>query len=171
MINECDLPKYFWDEAVNTTCYAMNRVLLQFVLKKTSYKLPFGKKPIVGYFKLFDFKCFILNIKEHFDKFDKKMNEGIFLDYSNDKQVYRLYNRRTLVIEEPIHITFDETNDIATKNVCRDDDVGLQQKLEELSTENEAKTSKEDNSQNMEVEDEKKDDETPKEIPKVWKFA
>ena len=97
--------------------------------------------------------------------------KAFFLDYSNDKQVYRLYNRRTLVIEEPIHITFDETNDIATKNICKDDDVGLQQKLEELSTENEAKTSKEDTSQNMEVEEEKKDDETPKELPKVWKFA
>ena len=78
MINECYLPKYFWDEAVNTTSYVMNRVLLQSILNKTSYELPFGKKPIVGYFKVFDCKCFILNIKEHLGKFDKKMNEGIF---------------------------------------------------------------------------------------------
>ena len=27
MLNENTLPKYFWAEAINTTCYILNRVL------------------------------------------------------------------------------------------------------------------------------------------------
>ena len=54
------------------------------------------KNQIVGYFKVFGYKCSILNIKKYLDKFEKKMNQEIFLDYSNDKRVYRVYNRRTL---------------------------------------------------------------------------
>ena len=42
MLNENNLPKYFWAEAVNTSCYDLNRILLRPILKK---KLPmsFGK--------------------------------------------------------------------------------------------------------------------------------
>ena len=29
MLNEYDLPKYFWAEAVNTACYVSNRVLIR----------------------------------------------------------------------------------------------------------------------------------------------
>ena len=58
----------------------MSRVLLISILNKNSYELIFGKKPIVGYFKSFGCKCFILNIKEHFEKFNKKSDESIFLN-------------------------------------------------------------------------------------------
>ena len=34
MLNENNLPKYFWDEAVNTSCYALNRILLRLFLRK-----------------------------------------------------------------------------------------------------------------------------------------
>ena len=67
------LAKIFSTETINTACYTMNRVLLRSILNKTSYVLMFDKKPIVGYFKVFGCKCFILNIKEHLGKFDKKL--------------------------------------------------------------------------------------------------
>ena len=66
------LNEYFWVEIVNTACYAMNRVLLRPILNKISYELIFDKKPIIGYYKIFSCKCFILNIKEQLGKFDKK---------------------------------------------------------------------------------------------------
>ncbi|KAL3520040.1 hypothetical protein ACH5RR_018189 [Cinchona calisaya] len=43
MISKCDLPKYFWAEAVNTACYVINQVLLRPILNKTSYELYFAK--------------------------------------------------------------------------------------------------------------------------------
>ena len=39
MLNEYDLPKYFWAQAVNTTCYVSNRVLIRPCSDKTPYEL------------------------------------------------------------------------------------------------------------------------------------
>ena len=39
MLNENNLPKYFWAKTVNTSCNVLNRVLLRPLLKKTLYKL------------------------------------------------------------------------------------------------------------------------------------
>ena len=93
----------------------MNRVLLRPILHKISFELTFEKKPVVNYFKAFRCKYFILNLKENMDKFDKKSDEGIFLGYSENKKAYKVYNRRILVVEEAIHITFDEAKDIISK--------------------------------------------------------
>ncbi|CAL9196629.1 unnamed protein product [Musa hybrid cultivar] len=45
MLNEHNLPKYFWAEAVNTACYILNRVLVRPLLTKTPYELWNNKKP------------------------------------------------------------------------------------------------------------------------------
>ena len=39
MLNENNLLKYFWFEAVNTSCYVLNRILLRPILNKTPYEL------------------------------------------------------------------------------------------------------------------------------------
>ena len=70
ILNEYDLPKYFWAEAVNTACYILNRVLIRSSLNKTPYELWHNKIPNVGYFKVFGCKCFILNNNEKLGKFD-----------------------------------------------------------------------------------------------------
>jgi hypothetical protein len=42
-------------------------------------------------------------------KFDAKADEGIFLGYSPTSKTYRVYNERALIVEESIHVAFDET--------------------------------------------------------------
>ena len=39
------------------------------------------------------YKCFISNGKKSLGKFDAKSMEGIFLGYSLDSKVYRVYNK------------------------------------------------------------------------------
>ena len=39
MLCENNLPKYFWAEAINTSCYIINRVMIRPILKKTPYEL------------------------------------------------------------------------------------------------------------------------------------
>jgi len=34
LLNETNLPKYFWVDTVNTSCYVLNRVLIRPILKK-----------------------------------------------------------------------------------------------------------------------------------------
>ena len=41
-------------------------------------------------------------------KFDAKADEALFCGYSSTNKAYRMYNKRTLWIEESIHVVFDE---------------------------------------------------------------
>ena len=67
-------------------------------------------------------QIFILNTKENLENFDPKSDVGIFLGYSNSSKTYRVYNKRTLVVEGSIHVTFDESNSSFVKKVVVDDD-------------------------------------------------
>ena len=53
MLNKNNLPKYFWAEAVNTSCYVLNKILVRLILKKTPYNIWKNKKPNISYFKVF----------------------------------------------------------------------------------------------------------------------
>jgi hypothetical protein len=53
MLDEYKTSDRFWAEAVNTACYAINRLYLHRILKKTSYELLTGKKLNVSYFRVF----------------------------------------------------------------------------------------------------------------------
>ncbi|KAH9725866.1 hypothetical protein KPL70_008032 [Citrus sinensis] len=135
MLNENALPKYFWAEAVNTACYVLNRVLIRPNLNKTPYELWKDRKPNIGYFKVFGCKCFVLNTKDNLGRFDPKSDVGIFLGYSNSSKAYRVYNKRTLVVEESMHVTFDESNPSSTEKVVVDDNAEEEQP-EETSNDN-----------------------------------
>ena len=67
---------------MNTSCHIRNRIFFQVGTKKTSYEIWNEKNPKVKYFRVFGGKCFILNDRENFGKFDAKSDEGIFLGYS-----------------------------------------------------------------------------------------
>ena len=83
MLNENNLPKYFWAEAVNTVCYVLNRVSLRPILKKTPYELWKDIKLNISYFKVFGCKYLILNTKDNLGQFDAKTGMGFFLGYSS----------------------------------------------------------------------------------------
>lgn len=101
--------KKIWADAVNIALYVMNRALIRSILKKTPDELFKGKKSNIALLRVFGCKCFILsNGNENLDKFDAKADVGIFVGYSTSK-AYRAYNKRTMTIEESIHITFDKS--------------------------------------------------------------
>ena len=126
MLHEYNFPLYFWAEAVNTSCYISNRVFKRPILNKTPYELWNNRKPKISYLRVFRCKCFILNTKDNLGKFDSKADEGIFLGYSTSSKAYKVFNKRTLVVEEYMHIIFDESNSLdPKKDICSvDDDIG-----------------------------------------------
>ena len=75
-------------------------------------------------------QIFVLNTKDNLGKFDPKSDVGIFLGYSNSSKAYRVYNKRTLVVEESMHVTFDETNPSCTEKVVVDDNAEEKQQEE-----------------------------------------
>lgn len=79
ILNETNLPKYLWTDAVSITWYMMNRVLIRPILQLTHYELNKVRKPII--YHLYDFRCkyFVLNNrKDNLGKFDSKVDEGLF---------------------------------------------------------------------------------------------
>ena len=92
------------------------------ILKKTPYELWNDRKPNISYFRAFGCVCFVHNNgKDNLGKFDSKANEAIFLGYSTTSKAYHVFNKRTLVVEESVHVAFDETNPIVSKRI--DDDI------------------------------------------------
>jgi hypothetical protein len=50
MLDEYNTPEKLWAEAINTACYALNRLFLLKFLGKTPYELLNGKKSDVSFF-------------------------------------------------------------------------------------------------------------------------
>ena len=61
MLNENYLPKYFWADAVSTTYYVLNKVIIRPILKLTPYKIWKGRKQNISHLKVFECKYFVLN--------------------------------------------------------------------------------------------------------------
>jgi len=111
ILNESSLPKRFWADAVSIACYVMNRFLIRPIMKKTSYELLNGRKPHIEQLKVFGCKGYILNNgQENLGKFDAKADKGIFLAYSLSSHEYRVYSKKLMIVEEFMHVDFDETN-------------------------------------------------------------
>ena len=124
MLIDSDLPKNFWAEAVSTACYVTNRCLIRSILNKTPYELLNNRKPKLSYLRAFGCKCFILNNgKDDLGKFDPKSDEGVFVGYSLTSKAYRVFNKRTMCVEESIHVIFDECGKINNLADREDDEI------------------------------------------------
>ena len=74
----------------------------------TPYQLFKNKKPTLNFLHVFGCKCYILrNQTDQNGKFDAKADEGIFVGYAVGK-AYRVYNLRTNIVVESIHVVFDD---------------------------------------------------------------
>ncbi|GJX07557.1 ribonuclease H-like domain-containing protein [Tanacetum coccineum] len=106
MLADSKLPTTFWAEAVNTACYVQNRVLVTKPHNKTPYELFLGRKPALGFMRPFGCPVTILNTIDHLGKFDGKADEGFFVGYSINSKTFRVFNSRTRIIEENLHVQF-----------------------------------------------------------------
>ncbi|GJU71417.1 putative ribonuclease H-like domain-containing protein [Tanacetum coccineum] len=94
MLTDFKLPTTFWAEAVNTACYVQNRVIIVKPHNKTPYEL----------------------FRDHLGKFDGKSDDGFFVGYSLTSKAYRVYNIRTMRVEENLHIRLLEDKPIVSSN-------------------------------------------------------
>jgi hypothetical protein len=114
-------PKWFWLEAVNTTCHAINRLYLHRLLKKTTYELLTSNKPNVSYFRVFGSIFYILIKKGRHSKFAPKAVERFFLGYDSNIKASRVFNKSLGLVEVTSDVVFDETNGSPREQVDLDD--------------------------------------------------
>nr|GEZ84439.1 ribonuclease H-like domain-containing protein [Tanacetum cinerariifolium] len=86
------------------------------------YSKPFSndRKPSVKFFHIFGSLCYIVKDGENLDKMKKKGNACIFVGYSTQSTAYTVFNKRTRVIVETIHVNFDELPQMAPDHVSSD---------------------------------------------------
>ncbi|GJY26579.1 putative ribonuclease H-like domain-containing protein [Tanacetum coccineum] len=108
MLADSKLATTFSAKAVNTACYVQNRVLVIKPHNKTPYELFLGRKPSLGFMRPFGCPVTILNTIDHLGKFDGKADEGFFIGYSTNSKAFKVFNSRTRIVEESLHVKFNE---------------------------------------------------------------
>ncbi|GKB92868.1 putative ribonuclease H-like domain-containing protein [Tanacetum coccineum] len=83
-----------------------------------------GRKPALGFMRPFGCPVTILNTIDHLSKFDGKADEGFFVGYSTNSKAFRVFNSRTRIVEENMHVKFifagNQSNGSVGKKACDD---------------------------------------------------
>ncbi|GJZ19930.1 retrovirus-related pol polyprotein from transposon TNT 1-94 [Tanacetum coccineum] len=120
ILSAAKVPLFFWAEAIATVCFTQNRSLVIPRHEKTPYHIINGQKPYVKFFHIFGSLCYIVRDGENLDKMKEKGDACIFVGYSTQSRAYRVYNKRTRVIIEYIHVNFDELPQMESDQVSSD---------------------------------------------------
>nr|GEW66867.1 retrovirus-related Pol polyprotein from transposon TNT 1-94 [Tanacetum cinerariifolium] len=120
MLSTAKVPLFFWAKAISTACFTQNRSLVIPRHEKTHYHIINDRKLSVKFFHIFDSLCYIVRYGENLDKMKEKGDVCIFVGYSTQLRAYRVFNKRTRVIVETIHVNFDELPQMASDHVSFD---------------------------------------------------
>nr|GEX98001.1 putative ribonuclease H-like domain-containing protein [Tanacetum cinerariifolium] len=74
-----------------------------------------GRTPALSFMRPFGYHVTILNTEDHLGKFNGKTDEGFFVGYSLNNKSFRVFNSRTRIVKENLHIRFSEN----TPNIAR----------------------------------------------------
>ncbi|GJZ25079.1 retrovirus-related pol polyprotein from transposon TNT 1-94 [Tanacetum coccineum] len=84
--------KKYWTEVVATACYNQNRSTIVKRHLKTPYEIFHGTIPNIDFLHVFGCPVYIHNHKDYLGKFDKKVDDGYFLEYSLVSKAFRVFN-------------------------------------------------------------------------------
>nr|GEU41045.1 putative ribonuclease H-like domain-containing protein [Tanacetum cinerariifolium] len=90
------------------TINKLNRVLVAKPHNKTPYKLLHGRTPSIGFIRPFGCHVTILNTLDSLGKFERKVDEGFLVRYSVNSKAFRVFNSRTRIVQETLHVHFLE---------------------------------------------------------------
>jgi len=108
MLNEKNLPNYFWAEAVGTAVYIMNRTPTVTVHGMTPEEKFTGKKPNVSHLRVFGCNAYVHVLDEKRSKLDPKAKKCIFIGYSLKQKGYRCFNLSIRKLQVSKDVVFDE---------------------------------------------------------------
>ncbi|GJU34649.1 retrovirus-related pol polyprotein from transposon TNT 1-94 [Tanacetum coccineum] len=120
MLSASKLPLFFWAEAIATACYTQNRSIIIPTHEKTAYHIINDRKPSIKHLHIFGCTCYLTRDGENLDKMKEKGDPCILVGYSTQSKGYRVYNKRTRLIVESIHLRFDEIKEMSETSVAND---------------------------------------------------
>nr|GEX98764.1 hypothetical protein [Tanacetum cinerariifolium] len=132
MLLASQLPLFFWAEAIATACYTQNRSIIILTHGKTPYHIINDRKPSIKHLYNFGCICYITRDGKNSDKMKEKGDQCILVGYTTQSKGYRVYNKRTRMIVESIHILFDEIKEVLESSVANNTS-GLVPQLQKAS--------------------------------------
>lgn len=108
MLIQSKLPKSLWGEAINTAAFIRNRCPSKRFTSKTPMEMWCGRKPYVGFLRIFGSKVIALNKGTRRNKFEPKGDEYILVGYSEESKTYRLWKPKTKNVVKRRDVRFNE---------------------------------------------------------------
>nr|GEY94556.1 hypothetical protein [Tanacetum cinerariifolium] len=84
------------------------RVLVTKPHNKTPSKVLHGRTPSIGFMRPFGCHVTILNTLDSLGKFKGKVDEGFLVGYSVNNKAFRVFNSRTRIVQQTLHVNFLE---------------------------------------------------------------
>ncbi|GJR16973.1 retrovirus-related pol polyprotein from transposon TNT 1-94 [Tanacetum coccineum] len=147
MLTFANLPLFLWAEAIATACFTQNRSIIHKRFDKTPYELINKRKPNIKIFHVFSCRCYLLNDYDDVGKLKAKGNIGVFVRYSKESAVFRIYNKRTQKTHESMNVNFDKILEMASKQFSLEPGLSNLNKMEgssNLTVSQVSETSKKD---------------------------
>nr|GEZ34487.1 hypothetical protein [Tanacetum cinerariifolium] len=120
MLSAIKVPLFFWAEAIATAYFTQNRSPVIPRHEKTPYHIINNCKPLVKFFHIFSYLCYIVRDGKNLDKMKEKGDECIFVGYSTPSRAYKVFNKRSIVIMESIHVNFNELPHVVSDHISSD---------------------------------------------------
>nr|GEY61473.1 ribonuclease H-like domain-containing protein [Tanacetum cinerariifolium] len=95
-------------KTVSSVNHPLQRVLVTKPHNKTPYELLLGRSPSIGFIRHSGCHVTILNTLDPLGKFNGKANEGFLVGYSVNSKAFKVFNSRTRIVQETLHINFLE---------------------------------------------------------------
>nr|GFA17577.1 integrase, catalytic region, zinc finger, CCHC-type, peptidase aspartic, catalytic [Tanacetum cinerariifolium] len=104
--------------AIATACYTQNQSIIIPNHGKTPYHIINDRKTSIKHLHIFGCICYITRDGKNLDKMKEKGDPCILVGYSTQSKGYRVYNKRTRMIVESIHIRFEEIKEVSETSVA-----------------------------------------------------
>jgi hypothetical protein len=108
MLSGARLGHEFWEEAVGTACYLINRSPSSTLVEKTWHEVWTGNKPSLEHLRVFGFDAYVHVPKENWSKLDNKAEKCICIGYRDGMKGYKLWNPKTKKIVYSRDVVFRE---------------------------------------------------------------
>ena len=140
MLNEMNLPLYFWVDAIYTELYIINRCQIASVHLKTLEEAWSGRKPNLSHLKIFGCVCYVHVPDEVRTKLDLKSEECIFIGYAIEQKGYICNNPNTKDLKVSRDVVLDELIPWYGKSKYVQEEVEQEDKIQVKKEHSESKT-------------------------------
>ncbi|KAK3121821.1 hypothetical protein QOZ80_8BG0661360 [Eleusine coracana subsp. coracana] len=107
LLKQRGMPADYWGEAVMTAIHLLNRSPTKALDGMTPYEAWHGRKPAVGYLRVFGCLTFVKELN-HVGKLDDRSTPGVFIGYADGVMGYRILDPRTQRVRVARDVVFDK---------------------------------------------------------------